>query len=140
MEEIARRNPINRTAARVVQPGPKGVDLNKRASSTHGSHAAPWPVIPVPRHLADLSGMRVGSLTVVGLSAIQSGHRSYSRVKRARWVCRCVCGYYVLRSKDSIANTKNDLDACDRCLHRQFLQQRERRKVVGDACRREGSE
>lgn len=132
VEEIARRRPIDVTAARVTQAGPKNMEPSKRQSSDHGTRPAPWPMIPVPSWLVDVTGVRCGSLTCLGLSDVVAGHHSFSRQQRARWVCRCVCGYYVLRSRKSLLNPKNDLDACDRCLHRQYLQRQERRKADGE--------
>lgn len=132
MEEIARRRPLNRTAARVTQPGPKGLGSDKRQSSVHGSQPTPWPMISVPSFIVDVTGKRMGSLTCIGLSEVVAGHKSFSRQQRARWVCRCVCGYFVLRSRASLLNEKNNLDACDRCLQRQFLQRQERRKADGE--------
>ncbi len=108
------------------------MELRKQPSSVHGSQPTPWPMIAVPSFIKDATGLKAGSLTAIGLSTVVAGHHSFSRQKRARWVCRCVCGYYVLRSRDSLLNPKNALDACDRCLHRQYLQQQERRKADGE--------
>lgn len=132
MEEIARRRPVDRTAALVTQPGPKHLEPTKRASSPHGTQPAPWPLRPVPSGWQNATGERVGSLTVVGLSHLTSVGKHLSGGQRARWVCRCACGYYVVRSLKAVRNTGNTLDACDRCLHRQHLQHQQRRLAAGE--------
>jgi hypothetical protein len=133
MEEIARRRPIDRTAARVTQPGPKYLDPNKSPSSAYGTQPAPWPLRPVPHTLKqDCTGLVVGSLTVIGLSHVMAGHASGSSGKRVRWCCRCACGYFVLRKGEALRNAANRLDACDRCLHRQHLQRQQQRILSGE--------
>jgi hypothetical protein len=128
MEEIARRRPVDLTAARVTQPGPRGLDLKKRPSSLHGCQPAPWPLRAIPGGPENLIGRVRGSLTVVGLSHVLGGAASGSRL---RWCCRCVCGYYVLRARRAIVNPANTLDACDRCLERQWLQHQQQEIASG---------
>lgn len=132
MEEIARRNPIDRLAARVTQPGPGGLDLKKRPSSVHGSQPAPWPLRRVPNGPENLTGRTCGSLTVIGLSHVLSKSGGTGRNSPLRWCCRCVCGYYVLRSRKAIVNPANTLDACDRCLERQWLQRQQAQIASGE--------
>lgn len=54
-----------------------------------------------------LIGMKVGRLTCLGLSADTP----------KRWVVRCVCGNYLLRSAKALNNPNNAHDACDHCRH-----------------------
>lgn len=53
----------------------------------------------------DLTGRRVGALTVVGKLAL---------VKK-RWAVRCNCGIYEARSSKAILNPNNAFDCCFRC-------------------------
>lgn len=66
-------------------------------------------------HLPDLRGVRTGRLTVVG----------WSTERKARWVCRCVCGGYVFRTTRSIRQQKHEVgDRCGRCEKTLTLQRR----------------
>jgi hypothetical protein len=53
----------------------------------------------------DLTGYRVGRLTVIGLSA------DFDK----KWVLRCDCGIYTTRKTKAIKNEKNAHDMCDTC-------------------------
>ncbi len=59
----------------------------------------------------DLTGMKKGTLTVVGVFLKQNG----KAVGNTRWVVLCACGYYEVRSTRGLKNEKNTLDCCTRC-------------------------
>jgi len=118
MDEIARRRPVDRTAARVTQPGPKGLESAQRIDAVFS--ATPLPMRPVLAQLADLTGLRCGQLTVIGLSVERASGGSGGK---CRWVCRCVCGYYVTRNQA--------VDRCDRCRHTEGLQRETERRRLG---------
>lgn len=94
--------PVDRVAARVI----------KRGDDHHYVHSLGCPDTPLPiptkaaprdpRHV-DLTGLRVGRLTVVGVSA----------VRNKRWVCRCACGMYTHRT--SAALKKGIAAPCTQC-------------------------
>jgi hypothetical protein len=115
--KIATSVPINRTAARVVQRGPKGYESGKRILTD--CSPVPLPTKPVPRkpQLLDLTGRVVGHLTVVGAGVKRSSNGML-------WVCRCVCGYYTTRRTGSLLNPANDADRCDRCREVAYLKRK----------------
>lgn len=120
MEEIAKRRPVDRTAALVTQPGPRGLDSAKRIACVFSP--TPLPTRPVPRGAVNLTGQRCGQLTVIGLA----------RDIRHLWVCRCVCGYYVTRKAKAIKNTRNqDIDRCERCRELAWLKRQDARRSTG---------
>src|SRR5262245_6632562 len=109
------RMPVNEQTAMVISASPRW----ERASSEWRGLAPP-ALRCVPSNTPDLTGRVVGRLMVVGLSAThvpwhppRPGHTGSSG-RGARWVCRCRCGYYVVRSTKAIR--KNSDLACEICL------------------------
>ena len=63
----------------------------------------------------DFTGFIKGRLTVLGLSP------SRGNDKQARWVCRCQCGRYVVRTVKALKNLNNVDDKCKECYHLDYL-------------------
>ena len=68
------------------------------------------PILPTSEHawrniLEDLTGARQGKLTVVG----------FSEGLKARWVVKCECGFYEIRTTQAIKNPNNGNDCCSEC-------------------------
>ncbi len=99
--------PVDRVAARVVS---RGESYEFRPSAGAVNSDLPLPVRkPTVGEIAtstflDLSGRKLGRLTVIGLSATTP----------ARWVCRCICGIYALRTSKAIKAAASDA-CCDQC-------------------------
>ena len=116
--------PINATAARVVSAGTHYV-ANKR----HGSQV--FDVRPKTRQAThkdktvpgycDMTGTRRGRLVVVGLAEGLA----------MKWVMRCDCGSYVIRSNKAACNKANDADACEECKHVLYLKRSELYRRTG---------
>lgn len=116
--------PINATAARVVSAGTHYTP-NKR----HGSEV--FEVRPPVRQAtrrdrsvpgySDLAGVRRGRLVVVGLSESAA----------LKWVMRCDCGSYVIRTNKAARNEANDADACEECRHVLYLKRTELHRRTG---------
>lgn len=128
MKRIATARPVDRTAARVTQSGPKGMESSKRIAQAHSQ--TPLPTVPIPRHIVDLRGRTFGTLTVVGL-AVSTDTVQRQAGNHRLWVCRCVCGNYLTRRAKAINNPKNTIDACDRCRQVQFLRRRSEYQQLG---------
>lgn len=78
-------------------------------------------LVPLPTRLLpagflneNLAGQRQGAFLILGLSA---RHRS-------RWVVRCDCGIYALRSAKALKNPQNSLDCCTACRKNRELGRR----------------
>lgn len=98
--------PVNSTAARVLAKG-IGHDYKPMESATDSDlplATMKFPGFPGQPALKDLTGTRFGRLTVLGWSA----------EKNSRWVCRCVCGMYTLRTSRAIKKAAKD-STCARC-------------------------
>jgi hypothetical protein len=63
------------------------------------------------KEIFDLTGLKVGWLTVIGLS----------EEKKDRWVCRCVCGKYLFRTAKSLKKDKTVIDKCLHCLKLDYI-------------------
>lgn len=99
--------PVNGIAARVVS---EGVNFEYRLKDGAVNSPLPLPVRPLTEFelmhpgAQDLSGIRSGRLVVVGFSSEAKG----------RWVCRCCCGVYVLRTAKAIKSLART-NGCDQC-------------------------
>ena len=113
-ESLRGLRPINGLAARVASPGFQYTPDKKVQTAD-----SPFPIaIHRPRRLPgaqDLTGRRQGRLVVVGLA----------RDTRKRWVVRCDCGTFTLRTAKAIQNPANAEDRCEHCRHAAWLRRGE---------------
>lgn len=103
--------PINKTAAFVVSGG---VHFEAKIKQHCHDERVNCPSIRkqwASGNLFNLTGMKVGWLTVIGLS----------EEKDNRWVCRCVCGKYVFRTAKSLQRIKSVDDKCLHCAKLDYL-------------------
>jgi hypothetical protein len=117
------RRPVNRVAARVTNRGERHRFPN-RTDEVCVPLPLPMRAIPVVTGCPDLIGHRFGWFTVVGLADVANNPRSLIARKKkkagaggARWVCRCVCGMYALRSTRAVRVDPSTLEHVDRCFH-----------------------
>jgi hypothetical protein len=99
--EIVKSVPVNRTARNVISKGTHYEPVAKNPETESWFADCP-PLFDLSSRYAhtlrsnpdwkDLTGNRYGNVTVVGLSA----------EKLNRWVCRCVCGRFVMRKASAI--------------------------------------
>jgi len=99
--KVGHEIPVNASAARVMA---RGEHFEFKPLETEVCSATPLATREVPADCEDLAGRKFGRLRVIGLSA---------DVNR-RWVCRCICGNYVLRSSKAIKQGAQDA-ACHQC-------------------------
>lgn len=111
MEEIAKRSPIDKTAAMVVS---RGVSYESGKVIQTKESIAPFPMKKTPPGTTCLIGVRRCRLVVLGMAA---GHKG-------KWVCRCDCGVYVLRNSKALRNEANQ-DRCEECRHLAHLKRQE---------------
>lgn len=122
LEKVIKSDPVDRTARMVTQRGEHWeAGLNKQALHSE----VPIECRRFNKHdaLPDLTGRRVGRLTVQGLM-----YRSEASI----WVVRCDCGMYEVRKRKALLNMGNQHDACGKC---RCLRQRKRHqhyKVTGE--------
>lgn len=103
--------PINKTAALVVA---NGTHFEPKIKPNPHDERDVCPQIRAVTCSFDLTGLKCGWLTVIGLS----------EEKKDRWVCRCVCGKYVFRTAKSLRRVKDIIDKCMHCNKLDYLRQR----------------
>lgn len=116
LESIASKVPINKTASIVTSRGyyytpkikPSGTGKSIDSDVMIKTRA-------VQKGQLDLTGERYVRLTVVGLSEEVNG----------KWVCRCDCGKYTLRTAKSIKKKTKESGCCDECHHLAALRRKE---------------
>jgi hypothetical protein len=95
--------PVNAVAARVLSVGER-----HEYAATAIIYDSPFPMptwIPDQPSFKNLTGLKVGRLTVIG----------YSSEFKRRWVCRCACGMYCLRKSKGLTSTENPVLPCHQC-------------------------
>ncbi|MCK5612533.1 hypothetical protein KAR91_62255 [Candidatus Pacearchaeota archaeon] len=121
MDKFITKKPINKTAALVVG---KGYEYTPDKKIQTADQDTPIPTKPILKNQLDLTGYKVGRLTVIGLS--DKKHKKY-----ALWVARCDCGVYTERRAKTIRNEANSDDCCELCRHLNKLKRDERRRRTG---------
>jgi len=111
---IYARHAVDGIAARVVSQGFKYIPEKKIQTAD-----SEFPLLinerpRLPKGTKSLSGKKFGSFIVIGMSL----------EVRGRWVCRCNCGIYTLRTRRAVENLKNNDDRCEICRHKQFLKKK----------------
>lgn len=116
MREIALREPIDRTAAAVTC---KGVSFTCKLQRDSFISKTPLPLKSIARNnsldpnFKDFTGLKVGSLTVLGLS----------RYQKKRWVVKCICGNYTVRRAKSLSNDLSS-NKCAECQYIDYIKWR----------------
>lgn len=116
IDDFHARRPVDGNAAGVLRGGYTFVPGKSLVSA---DSAVPLPTKSVPRGTPDLTGVRYGRMTVIGMS--ERGGR-----KGAKWVVRCLCGTYSLRKTYSVKNPLNHDDMCAECNYVEQLKKKRR--------------
>lgn len=117
--------PVDRTAARVMQPGvhyEKVLPANSRHWRSVGDAPKVIPWRSGNRQFApsgeDLTGRRYGHFTVIGYLGAIDGKSGGKRT--GMWLVRCVCGDFEQRTAKAINNPANIEDRCHVCRDVEF--------------------
>ena len=108
--------PVNRTAALVMG---KGYEFSPSLPETVRDQEQEFAIKKhwdwssnKSRGFIDFTGLRIGRLKVIGLA------RDYKK----RWVVRCSCSAYTLRTAKALKNTGNsDYMMCESCRYLEHL-------------------
>lgn len=116
-ERVISSKPINITAMRVML---KGCEFNKISNDLLKlcqSTCPPLRMIPHHQNInpqsINFTGFKKGKIKVIGLFAgyeyknITEGYVNYIKNNRNKWVIRCLCGMYELRSQKSLSRIDN---------------------------------
>jgi len=127
MKSISSRAPINKLAAIVTA---SGFSYQPNCKVQVQEYVGPPEMVPKYKHpkidsFKDLTGIKKGRFTVIGLMANEKG----------KWVVRCVCGTYTTRSAKAIKsvdkNPNAHLDACRECMHNAYRKREESYRRTG---------
>ena len=110
--------PVNSTASKVMQ---KGQHFEYENKSSQIESDSPIPTMNSNKNTKDLTGIRRGRLTVIGLS----------RDIQKRWVVKCDCGKYTIRTAKAIKNKNNNADACTECHNLMYMKKYDYWKRTG---------
>lgn len=117
--KVGHEKPVNKTAALVVA---KGESFSFQPNECHQISDVPFPTQPARTddpNFIDLTGRVFGRLTVIGYGAL--GNR--------RWVCRCTCGMYVMRSSKAVKAGTGAM--CEHCKLLQLAKRRDLQRRTG---------
>ena len=109
MDGVSYTIPVNKQAAYVASGC---AQWTRSGGSWRGF--GPLKTRPLPRDTPSLIGVVSGDLTCIGLSASHKSNSSASGRAIACWICRCSCGYYVLRTGRALRNASSK-DCCEVC-------------------------
>lgn len=128
-DKLAASAPIDRSAALTMARGDGYVPAVK-VTCEHWS--APPPMRPVAHagpEFSDLTGVAYGRLKVIGVIDRPAGATG-----SIRWVVRCACGDYEVRTSKAIKRATPE-DRCTICRHAAFLQRTASHPVNGGRAR-----
>lgn len=109
-EIFEKLRPVDSLAARVTSPGVHYVPDKKHGSPVFYAPPKTRQATATERLIPgyqDLVGITRGRLTTIGILD----------AKGIKWVMRCNCGSYVIRTSKAIKNDKNVADCCEDCRH-----------------------
>lgn len=124
MDDVHARVPVDRVAVRVTGGG---VHFYPNKKIQTADSPVPIAIREINRseranpEFVDLTGSRIGRFTVIGAAKYVLG----------RWVVRCDCGTYSLRSSRAIKNAANSQDRCEQCRHLAALKREEYYRRTG---------
>jgi hypothetical protein len=113
IDDIYARRAVNTTAARVLAKGTHFVGDKKILTA---DSELPIKTRALPHNMEDLRGVNFGRMTVIGVAADAKG----------RWVVKCSCGVYTLRSTKAVKNPANEIDCCEQCRHLRHLKEKDK--------------
>lgn len=121
-------SPINNQAKKELLPQEQYVPAIKATKVLEWESCPPLAV--VPDNIRNFTGVVKGRLTAVGYSHKGSGSGSVSH----KWICRCNCGRYCVRSAKWLDEEKENPDHpdfCTNCHHLWRLQKTDRARQLG---------
>lgn len=112
IDDIYARRAVNTTAARVMA---KGVHFVGDKKILTADSELPIKTRALPLNMEDLHGFKFGRMVVIGVAA----------EVRGRWVVKCNCGVYTLRTTKAVKNRANKIDCCEQCRHLMHLKKQD---------------
>jgi hypothetical protein len=101
--------PVDKTAAIVTSQSNCTDDIEFRTKAIRSKSRLPTAISKFSKKEHDLTGKKFGNLTVIGYSLYQSKGNG----RRSKWVVKCTCGYYEVRSRFSLI--QGGVKNCTKC-------------------------
>lgn len=120
-EDIAKGRPVDATAAKVTSKPGRLYQFNSRKVIAQACSDVPLPTrqfVSNGPNSIDLTGWTRGRFTVIGAYAESSADK-------VRWVVRCSCGNYAVRTTKSVKNENNTDDCCEECRELKYLRRKD---------------
>jgi hypothetical protein len=121
-DALAASAPLDRQASTVRDGSGDLWTPNVKVACAHWD-APPPAEKPLPSGQEDRAGQRFGRFTVVR-------YHTSSKATGSKWLVRCACGEYEIRSSKAVKNPANTDDCCTLCRHLVYLQRRDRQKLT----------
>lgn len=115
--------PIDRTAAKVVSTGPDYSLSDYKPPNTVDS-VLPYPLLNCPKDVENLLGEKWGRLEVIGFHSTRRTGRSKTHFASNKWVVRCACGMYSIRTSQAIKRKSNPDECCGKCDYLKIIRRR----------------
>lgn len=122
MKDIHSRKPIDRIAAKVVSNGPD-YSLSEMKSSNPWDSYLPYVCLACPDKVDNLIGQKWGRITVIGFHGTRRSGQKKAIVSQ-KWVVRCACGIYSVRTSQAIKRKSNPDECCGRCEYLNIVRKR----------------
>lgn len=120
MKDIHARVPIDRIASRVVSQVPPVYKLTGMKFSCPWDSELPIQTKELPTGADDYAGHTWGRLTVIGYHSA----KGKGKFKVHKWVVRCTCGRYSVRTHRAIKEKKNTDECCGHCEYLKIVNKR----------------
>lgn len=126
MKDIHARAPIDSTAARVTSQAPD-YQLTEMKTESSWDSELPIAVSSLPRFVDDLTGCKLGRLIAIGYhSTRRSGQKK--KLVHHKWVMRCACGRYTVRTDKAIKAQSDPDHCCGHCNYMSIVKKRYNRE------------
>lgn len=106
---------VNKLASNVIKPAHIDNTFhkpNQEIGRSESHDPIPWTQVGPNFSGINFAGRRIGRLTVLGVSVERKASG------RLRWVCRCACGTYMLRTTKGLkGDPKKEAFACSDCIN-----------------------
>lgn len=123
---IYTRAPIDRVAALVTSEGPDYSLTEFKSSNPFDSHL-PYVLLSCPYGVDNLKGEKWGRLEVIGFHSTRRSGK-LKKVVSQKWVVRCACGIYSVRTSQAIKKKSNPDECCGRCEYLKIVRKRASRE------------
>lgn len=117
------KSPIDKTAAKVTSKGPD-YSLSNYKPENEVDSVLPYPCLSCPIGVHDLKGEKWGRIQVIGFHSTRRSGRA-KKVVSEKWVVKCACGMYSIRTSQAIKRKSNPDECCGRCNYLKIIRKRQ---------------